>query len=130
MGRLLDREDLWPERILCSTATRAAGTIRRALNASALPDDYADQVVFLRSLYTFDAGTLADVIRDHDGPEASLMAVGHNPAFETLLGFLVGEYQRFPTAALAHVLLDVRGWEDIDRNCGTLAGLWLPRELE
>lgn len=130
IGRLLDREDLWPERILCSTATRAASTLRRALKTSAQREEYADSVEFHRALYTFDAGRLADLVRELGGPEASLMVVGHNPAFENLLGFLAGEYRRFPTAALARVRLKIDRWEELDAGRGSLAGLWLPRELE
>lgn len=130
IGQLLDREGLWPERILSSTATRAAGTIRRVLKASEQDDACADRVEFHSALYTFDAGKLADVVRDLGGPEASLMIVGHNPALENLLGFLVGEYRRFPTAALARVRLDVGGWRELDGGRGRLDGLWLPRELD
>lgn len=130
IGRLLDREDFWPERILSSTATRAAATTRRALRASDQPDGYADNVEFHHDLYTFDAGKLADLVRELGGAEESLMVVGHNPALENLLGFLVGEYRRFPTAALARVRLNVGTWSEIDAGTGRLAGLWLPRELE
>lgn len=89
-----------------------------------------DNVEFHRDLYTFDAGKLADLVRELGGPEETLMVVGHNPALENLLGFLVDEYRRFPTAALARVRLRVGSWSELDAGAGQLAGLWLPRELE
>ena len=130
IARVLDEEGLWPQRILSSTATRAAGTIRRVLEASDQPDDYARRVEFQRDLYTFDVGELAEVIRRRGGDEDSLMIVGHNPAFENLVRYLVGKHHRFPTAALAHIRLEIDRWSELDGESGTLAGLWLPRELD
>ena len=130
IARLMDREGLWPERILSSTATRAASTIRRVIQASAEPERNAELVEFRRELYTFDAGEYVDAVRATAGDERSLMIVGHNPGLENLVYYLSGEHRRFPTAALARIELSIDAWDRMDRGTGTLRGLWLPRELD
>ena len=130
IARLMDREGLWPDRILSSTATRAASTIRRVVQASAEPQRNAERVEFHRALYTFEAGEVVDAVRAMGRDEESLMIVGHNPGLENLVRYLSGEHRRFPTAALARIELSIDGWDRLDRGTGTLRGLWLPRELE
>ena len=58
------------------------------------------------------------------------MVVGHNPGTESLVTRLTGQHHRFPTAALAHISLDVDHWQEAPEAHGALLGFWLPRELE
>lgn len=130
MARLIDQEDLWPERILSSTATRAASTIRCVARAGADGERLAERVEYHRELYAFDAREYVDAIRELGGDEASMMIVGHNPGLESLVYYLTGEQRRFPTAALARIDLAIERWDELDRRSGSLTGLWLPRELD
>lgn len=130
IGRLLDREELWPDRILSSTATRAATTVRGAVAASERPADREATIEYDGELYAFDGGSYLDAIARLADGASSLMIVGHNPGLENLVGYLSGRYVTFPTAALAHIRLAVDAWDDLDRGAGELANLWLPRELE
>ncbi len=59
------------------------------------------------------------------------MVVGHNPGLEQLLAMLTGHDTHLPTAALAHVQLDVEAWRDVNSQMrGSLVELWQPSELE
>jgi phosphohistidine phosphatase len=56
------------------------------------------------------------------------MIVGHNPGLEELLARMTGESEDMPTAALAHIVLPIDRWRDLDGGIrGTLVALWRPR---
>jgi phosphohistidine phosphatase len=60
----------------------------------------------------------------------SVMIVGHNPGLEKLVEQLNGEWVDLPTAALAHIVLTIDQWRDLDLSTrGTLTGHWRPKEL-
>jgi hypothetical protein len=47
-----------------------------------------------------------------------------NPGLEELVGQLTGERHDLPTAALAHIVLEIDRWRDLTRSTrGTLVGL-------
>lgn len=59
-----------------------------------------------------------------------LMLVGHNPGLERLVERLTGREERFPTAALAEIRLDVPRWRGlVAQRDAELVKLWRPREL-
>jgi phosphohistidine phosphatase len=81
-------------------------------------------------LYLASAPDIIAVLRTVKQDAASVMIVGHNPGLEQLVAGLAGEEHDLPTAALAHVLLPVDRWGDLDMSTrGTLLGLWRPKEL-
>ena len=60
----------------------------------------------------------------------TVMIIGHNPGLEELVGQLTGEWQDLPTAALAHIVLEIDQWRDLKLSTrGTLLGHWRPKEL-
>jgi len=86
-----------------------------------------------------EEGLLPDLIISSSAKRAKTTAervsnesgyVGHNPSMEELVEILTGEYQRFPTAALAQVELPIDQWGEFDEDIeGKLVNLWLPKEL-
>jgi phosphohistidine phosphatase len=81
-----------------------------------------------------------DVLRDLDDAVSSVMMVGHNPGMEDLVLDLVPEgadsalrdevYEKFPTAAIAQITIDIAHWKDIDRGKGALTRFVRPRDLD
>lgn len=126
MGRLLHDDNLWPDLILCSTATRARRTTELLLQA----DDHETEVRYLSKLYLAEPEDYVDVVRRVGGEAESVLLVGHNPGLEMLVQLLTGDWHRLPTAALACVTLPIDVWKALESGGGELAGLWLPRELE
>lgn len=126
MGALLRDEDLTPEIIVSSTARRAIETADLVAEESG----FDGELVATRELYHADPESYLEVAREHGGASEVVMLVGHNPGLEDLVEQLSGSWQRMPTAALAHIELDIDSWSALDDEAtGRLANLWLPREL-
>lgn len=127
MGRLLREEDLVPDLIISSTAKRALHTAEEAAAASG----FEGQIEATRAFYHADPETYIDRLRRLPGDIDRVLIVGHNPGMEALLTELTSMYERMPTAALAHVKLPIREWEELTlESGGSLVDLWLPRELD
>lgn len=96
-------------------------------------------VQFDPAIYHASAGQLLTLIRGLPGQAQLALLVGHNPGLEQLLGTIARDDSRgfrariegkYPTGALAIVDLDVEDWPDIEAECGEIAELILPKELD
>jgi len=126
MGLLLKEENLVPDLILSSTATRARKTAEKIAKSSG----YKGEIEFIPELYDAHASIYRQVLARWGGRFERLLLVGHNPEFENFLFSLTGCQEKMPTAALAHVQLSIDGWEDIlSGDKGVLLSLWRPKEL-
>lgn len=126
MGELLLAEQILPEHVLCSTAKRARATAKRAMRAAG----YEGEIEHLPELYLASPAEILDVLATIPDRYARILVVGHNPGMESLVARLTGQHHAFPTAALAHVSLDVDHWREAPEAHGGLLGFWVPRELE
>jgi phosphohistidine phosphatase len=126
MGDLLRREQLIPDLIICSTATRA----RKTASAVAEAAGYEGELRFTRDLYHAGDDTYLTVAAVEGDPANRVMLVGHNPGMEMLVEALSGAYERMPTAAIAYFTLDIETWSDLDEDVGaTLQAVWRPKEI-
>lgn len=127
MGRLIVELDLVPDLILSSTAVRARSTAE--LVAEEL--EPTPEIEDVRALYFAAADDYLEVLREHAGDAERVMVVGHNPSLTTLVTRLTNALERMPTAALAHVELDIDDWAELDKDTpGELIDVWRPKELE
>jgi phosphohistidine phosphatase len=134
MGRLLAERRLVPDRVLCSTARRAA----RTWELAAAELGGAPEPVLDRALYLATPERLLEAVRRRGGDARRLLVVGHNPgmhAFATLVAADGAADARarlaakFPTAALAQVAVDAPSWSGLATGSGRLAAFWRPRDL-
>lgn len=126
MGKHLREQGLIPDRILTSSAKRARKTASRVAKACG----YTGKVKKLDVFYDTVAGVYFETLQTLPDKYARVMVVGHNPTMEQLVGYLTGQAQRMPTAALAHIELPIEHWEALDLNTvGTLINLWTPKTL-
>jgi phosphohistidine phosphatase len=126
MGRLLKEENLLPDLIITSTATRARETVQGLIGASG----YAGAVVKKAVLYQAAPATYLRVLRDVKDDPQRVMVVGHNPGLEELVQCLTGSSTTMPTATLVKISLPLSTWPKLDEGTrGELAGVWRPREL-
>ena len=136
MGALLAARGLVPDRVLCSTATRARNTW--ALVAAALPAP--PEPLLLDELYLASPARMLRLIARHAGDSRRLLLVGHNPGMHSLAADLAGTgdltarlalAEKFPTAAIAHLgIAPATGWTGLRAGQGTLLGFWRPRDLD
>jgi len=126
MGRLLVDEDIIPDCIMSSTATRARSTAELVAEACG----YEGEIDFRDELYLADPDDYLDICSLLPDDCRAAMVVGHNPGLEILVAQLTGVDEPFPTAALAQVALDIDHWPELlDASPATLVSLYRPREL-
>jgi phosphohistidine phosphatase len=131
MGRAIAERDLGFDLILSSPSARTRETL--GLIEAEAPVRWEDQ------LYGADLATLLKTIRALPDDVQSVLFLGHNPGLQLLVmelsrsdpeGRRKRVMEKFPTAALALIDLDVGSWSDIGAGCGEIVELLLPRELD
>jgi phosphohistidine phosphatase len=127
MGLLIRREDLVPDLVLSSGATRARRTAELTMEACG----YRGEIRVTRHLYDADVTEILGCLQALEDDYRRVMGVGHNPDLELLLETLTGTYHRLPTGALAHLEVPIDRWLDLNPETeGALQRIWRPRELE
>lgn len=126
MGMILCDRELVPQRILSSTALRARQTAEAVVKASG----YQEEVTYLDRLYMAEADEYIDVLRELPDTIERVMVIGHNPGLETLLQLLSGRIESLPTAVIAHLVLPIRQWVELNSDSnGDLVEIWRPKEI-
>jgi phosphohistidine phosphatase len=135
VGRHLRDLGLEFDHIVASPAIRVGET----LDAVAAGYGRTLAPVWERRIYLASAATLLDVVHELPGDTARVLLVGHNPGLEDLVLMLVPEAadglrvlveEKYPTATLAEMTLDVAGWDDVATARATLTRYIRPRDLD
>lgn len=125
IGKFMRKQKLNPDIILCSPAKRAKQTVERVSEAASFtaPLQYDERI------YEASVATLCALVSQIDESAESALLVGHNPGLEGLLESLTGEVRRMPTAALAHITLNVERWAEVREQSGELVRLVKAKDL-
>jgi phosphohistidine phosphatase len=133
MGRFMRDLDLVPELIISSPANRAHNTAELFAEAAG----FEDEIEWEGAIYGADSVELVSLLRSASDAYDHVMIVGHNPGLEELCSRLIGTDPygpawgiRMPTAAVAHLLLDIVSWNDVQASSGQLQWLTTPRSLK
>ena len=94
--------------------------------------------VFDARIYMAGASTLAELVGALPHTAGHALLVGHNPGLEDLLLWLVPEggtgretvEEKYPTASLAELELDVPAWDAVAHERARLARFTRPRDLD
>lgn len=134
MGRYMAEHDMIPDHAIVSTAARTRETWR--LVAQMLPrkpsTDFEDRI------YEASPHDILSAIARAPASAQSLIVVGHNPGFHDTANLLVDSgdkrmrstlSEKFPTAALAVIDLDIDGWAAIRPGAGRLERFVTPRAI-
>ncbi|MHB8968983.1 MAG: SixA phosphatase family protein [Pirellulaceae bacterium] len=127
IGERLQQANLQPDLIISSTAKRA----RKTATHVAKPCGYPGHIELDGTLYLAPPESYLVAIHKIDDQVRCALVVGHNPGLEQLLALLTGHNAHLPTAALAHVQLEIEAWHDVNSQTrGVLIDLWQPDEPE
>ena len=133
MGKYFAALEAVPDLIASSRVLRAVQTAELFAQAAG----YAKPIRWEDSMYAASAGELMSVLRSLLNETNHALLVGHNPGFEDLAAQLIGASTfgmvaglRLPTAAAAHIELDVERWQEVQTNSGRLLWLVNPRILQ
>ena len=117
VGEWLADNDITPDVVLVSPATRAMQTWERVSSAMAARRSapLPEAVRVEETVYTFDGADIVEALRAVR-PDAGVVAiVGHNPAMEELISTVTGQFARMKTSCLA--VIEVEGeWSDLGRE--------------
>ena len=93
-----------------------------------------------RRIYLASSATVIDVLREVDNAHDIVLVVGHCPAVEDIVFDLVPNDDssplrdevevKYPTAALAELVLDIDKWADIGKPTAHLKRFVRPRDLD
>jgi phosphohistidine phosphatase len=135
VGRELKRRKVRFDHVVASPAVRVRETIEEIANGyGKLPD-----VSFDAQIYGASAEALLHVVRRMPETAHAPLLVGHNPGMQRLVLALAREdrgglrgriAEKYPTAALAMIELEVTRWDEVEARSGTIVELILPRELD
>lgn len=125
-------QDIEPELVLCSSARRTRETLERLEPALGSPT-----VRIEPELYAASASALLERLRRVPDAVGSVMLIGHNPGMQDLAldvarpAPAVRELElKFPTAALATLVLQAASWRALDRGTAELVDFVRSRDLE
>ena len=127
IAKVIEKKDLVPDLILCSTAVRAKETAEIVVGKLG----YEKETRYLRDLYMCEPEDFIEILNDLDNSFEKVMLVAHNPGLEAFLQIVDGEIEALPTSALADMALAIDDWKDLTLDSmGDLIGFWTPKELE
>ncbi len=125
MGEKARERRLLPDRVLCSTATRARETLELFADGARLeaPIDFLDE------LYLAEPGAIVKAIGSRGGSAKRVMVVGHNPGLEGLVSSLTSERTDLPTTAFVECTLPIDDWAELDLDtAGQLRSIFRPKD--
>lgn len=128
MGQHMRKEDIVPDRVLCSPSARTRETLERVMKQLG----GKPETLFPDKLYNAPTGIFIEQIREYGGKAKHLLVVGHNPATEEALAYLTDPSAPpapFPTGALAIAEFDLDDWSELTLGSGRLAAFVKPRDL-
>ena len=125
MGELIREKTLVPDLIVSSSAKRPRQTAEKVAKSCG----YQNEVQLEDDLYMAHREVFIQVLKLLPDELDSVMVVGHNPGVEELLRLLTGREEIMPTATLAHIILPIRDWSEMNgQTTGELANFWRPKE--
>ncbi|TAH33052.1 MAG: histidine phosphatase family protein [Alphaproteobacteria bacterium] len=138
LGLYLRQQNIKPDLILCSPASRTKQTMEHLLRSL----DCSIETRFDEKLYHADPSQIADAIAATESTFNNVLLIGHNPGLQLFVAEkskdVEGEgddidriYQGFPTAALASLNFSISDWTEIlKRGCkGQLVAYVEPSDL-
>jgi len=132
MGREMARRGILPEHVIISTSRRTRETFT-------LVEPFLGRHTshYERAVYEAPTDAILRVIRGVESRVSSLLIIGHNPGLERTASHLVqgggtvanplGD--KFPTAALAVIDLDIEQWSEVAGHRGRLFLFLTPKLL-
>jgi phosphohistidine phosphatase len=127
IGKFIRDKELIPQLILASPAKRVSQTVDGLVGKM----DFKGKVEYVNSLYLAEPSAYLAILHDVSDIFERVMIVGHNPGLEGLLQILSGQVESLPTASIAHLVLPIEHWSDINESThGELVEHIKPRDLK
>ena len=136
MGVWVKRNGLIFDHVVASPAVRVIETIDQFVKGTG----GRMEPNWDRRIYLASSATLMDVLRYQADEHKNLLMVVHNPGLEDLVFDICPDdgssplrdlvWEKYPTAAIARMELNITRWADMDRRTGQLTHFIRPRDLD
>lgn len=134
MASWLPRQERLPQLVLHSSSTRTTQTVDLLQQVWSCQDCCVD-TQSIDGLYLAPPQAILDTLGQLSDEITTVLLVAHNPGLEELVSYIDRQYHRFPTAAVADVVMtesrwdlaltDPRGFLNVCR----LENVWRPKEI-
>lgn len=126
MGKLLKDKGLVIDKILSSTAVRAADTAVLVAEKAG----YKKDVEYSDSLYMAEGNGILDIIQHQPDDIKTLLLIGHNPGMEAFVQMMTKKIDSLSTASIAYFEADIEHWKDFNKDSAIkFKKFWQPDEL-
>ncbi|HVO75765.1 MAG TPA: histidine phosphatase family protein [Ignavibacteriaceae bacterium] len=126
MGKLLSKQKIKPEIIICSPANRALSTAKYFCEEMDCP---FDGVKIEPGLYMADSEELMEIIANAESDIKTVMIFSHNPGITDLYNHLSDEYiENIPTCGIAGIQFTEDSWKDLKNKKGHLLFFEYPKK--
>lgn len=99
LGQKIKELEMLPDRILCSSATRAVQTLQGIMQIlSQYGQTRIPEVLYFDELYLATPPAIAKVVAEQHAEREKIMCIGHNPGIENLASQLANETMPMRTA--------------------------------
>ncbi len=110
MAKRLKAKEIYPDRIISSTALRARQTAEIVLNELGLAESL---IFFTENLYHASASTILTEIKKQSDRVETLFVVGHNPGFNDFIELLGGAISNLPTSGQYGFKAPIDSWKEL-----------------
>lgn len=118
-----------PDKLLCSTATRAFSTAMIFAREMEFPHK---KIVLEPGIYESPVQRLISIISAQEDHLKTLLMVGHNPGFTQACNYLSGkeEFDNVPTCGIVSFRLTASSWGEVTEGSGELNYFQYPKNLK
>ena len=109
MAKRVKKRKIYPDLILCSTATRAVETAKILAKEFEFPEK---EILFEKNLYHASPNKILKYIHLQKDAKDTMIVVGHNPGFNELIEYLGGKLENLPTSGQFGFLVKSDRWSD------------------
>ncbi len=113
VAKWLKKHDVFPDRIISSTAIRAYETARLIAKGIGFPEGKIEKE---RALYGADPEDVEELLFTLPDSVEKVMVVGHNPGFTDLVNLFLEDSKwidNLPTSGVVAVIFDTDKWEKL-----------------
>jgi len=121
VGVHLRHQQLLPDLVLCSTATRTRATLRDLMHGA----EWEAPVFYEDDFYHGGSQQVLDQVALRAKDANRVLIVGHNPTVSELIRHLADSHVHMQPATLARLVLELEAWRELSSFAlAQLDGLW------
>ena len=127
IGSLIKEKELVPQKMMISSAVRAAETAKMLQDTSG----FSGELECLDSFYLAEPNVYLEPLQSLPDEIERVMVIGHNPGLEGLLQILSGQILPLTAGEVAHLVLPIEHWNEVSLDCeGELVETFSPHTME